>query len=133
MRERALRHPLVSLLLLEVGCLAAPISSSREPGTQFLIVACNQAFHVQFSDASQGARADSVVNGTLSGFVSGRLGHGDGGFNAPWHWHLKPESTYVVQAAVEVCDGCPETVEAGGFFQLGSYCPWSSRMVRREL
>jgi len=106
---------------------------------QFVVDACHtpstpsgQPFRIRLTDSTEIAWAEAVIRGTSGRFVLGRLAHGDGGFNAPWHWHLKPDSTYLVEAAIELCDACPTAVEAGGLFQLGSFCPVTSRVVRRE-
>ena len=59
------------------------------------------------------------------------LRRGDGGFNAPWSWHLDPAETRFVEAAIEVCDGTPSYVEAH-LAEFPTYCPWGARIVRER-
>ena len=54
-----------------------------------------------------------------------------GGFNGPWTWHLDPDQTQMVEAAIEVCDGKPSYVEAHKS-DFPTYCPWSARIVGRK-
>lgn len=64
----------------------------------------------------------------------GTLEAGSGGFNAPWSWHLVPESVGFADVATEVCDGCPHMVEEDLAYwvgRVGRFCPWTSRIVER--
>jgi len=69
-------------------------------------------------------------DGTI-GVVIGTLRAGDGGFNAPWSWHLDPGSVRAVDAAIEVCDGTADMVEADleYWLELGQFCPWGAEIV----
>lgn len=53
---------------------------------------------------------------------NGPLRRGDGGFNAPWTWHLDPAETRFVEVAIEICDGRPSYVEAHQP-DFPRYCP----------
>ena len=77
-----------------------------------------------------------MANGRV-GVVAGNLLRGDGGFNAPWSWHMDPTTVTFPDAATEVCDGCPSFVEtsvrnAVPGSSLGSYCPWSAQLIARD-
>lgn len=59
-------------------------------------------------------------------FPIGSLAPGDGGHNAPWHWHL--EDAALTELAIELCDGTPSMVEADLSYWLGTvgqFCPWA--------
>ena len=58
----------------------------------------------------------------------GTIVDGDGGVNAPWHWHLDPASVEFVDVAMEVCDGLPSHVEDGTLTST-SYCPWGPKVI----
>lgn len=57
-------------------------------------------------------------------------------YNAPWGYHLQPESVEFFEMAAEVCDATIVYVEehleqVGGTFLPGNrWCPWSSHLVR---
>ena len=74
--------------------------------------------------------AQENLRGANKRFPIGPLRRGNGGFNAPWSWHLDPDRVRLTEAAIEVCDGNPSYVEAhlDEFLGLG-YCPWGGRVV----
>jgi hypothetical protein len=52
----------------------------------------------------------------------------DPGVNAPWSWHIDPESLHFADVTTEVCDGLPSYVEDGSL--SGNYfCPWSAEVI----
>lgn len=74
------------------------------------------------------------VKELLAGGEEGRIPVGtvvrddDGGVNAPWTWHIDPETLEFADATIEVCDGLPEYVE-DGTITSDTYCPWSAKAV----
>ena len=58
----------------------------------------------------------------------GTIMDGGGGVNAPWSWHLDPDTFEFTDMATEVCDGLPSYVE-DGTLTSPSYCPWSAVVV----
>lgn len=94
-----------------------------------------ESFRIQLDDPARIAQAAALVGAGHRKVVSGRTRSGDGGVNGGWHWHLAPESIEFVDAAIEVCDGCPHDLEGNPAYwidQLGRYCPFSSEIVARE-
>jgi len=68
------------------------------------------------------------------GVISGELIAGDGGFNAPWSWHLDPATVHAPDLAIELCDGRPSMVEEDLDYWLesvGTFCPWGAKVVGR--
>lgn len=115
------------------------------PGTTaiFLVRACvgsdkaplGETFRVRVEDPDLAARLDARVGLGTGAIVSGVPVSGDGGFNAPWSWHLDPSSIALSDNAIELCDGCPSDVEADLAYWIGTvgrFCPWTSEVVRRE-
>ena len=46
-----------------------------------------------------------------------------------WSWHVDPQNASFADAAIELCDGLPSSIEANKPYWLGtvkSYCPWSA-------
>jgi hypothetical protein len=71
--------------------------------------------------------------------ISGQIDYGNGGHNrnaTHWFlWHFIPTQWDLVDAAVEICDGCPYTdIDSNPYYwietSIGYYCPWSSKPVR---
>ncbi len=94
---RSLRRGFLSLALLWAACGTGPEFSTTR--AQFLVTACEssdvpqgQQFRIQLHDSVQIVRAMTALQrpDSAAHMVVGRLAHGDGGFNAPWHWHLYP-------------------------------------------
>jgi hypothetical protein len=139
----AVPQPLIVALSLLLGSMLPGCDSTapRDQEARYLLRACRwegnpdgELFRVILRDTAQIAAADLELRDRWGRFVSGRLAPGDGGFNAPWNWHLIPDSTWVAEFAIELCDGCPSAVEdyLDGWLELGMFCPWSAQFVRRE-
>jgi len=89
-----------------------------------------EVFRILLRDPSLIRQARALVGAGQQRIVTGALAQGDGGFNAPWNWHLDPDTIGFVEAAVEVCDGCPSFIESnGGHWDSGRYCPWRSEVI----
>ena len=68
----------------------------------------------------------SIPNGEL------RRGPGLANHNAPWSWHLDPDTTSMAEVTIELCDGVPSYVEANldqWIDQVGRYCPWGATLI----
>ena len=72
--------------------------------------------------------ATDCLEGRKRLIPTGEVAPGDGGFNAGWGWHLKPETVRFAEVAMEVCDGKPSDV---GNITSRRYCPWTARIVQR--
>lgn len=98
--------------------------------TDFVVSVGSDSFVLRASDPETIRLAFDNLRGRNTRFPIGPLRHGDGGFNAPWSWHLDPDAVRLTEVAIEVCDGAPSYVEAhvDEFAPLG-YCPWGARIV----
>jgi hypothetical protein len=94
----------------------------------------NETFRIILRDAAEIARAESVLHRGPLKVVIGRLVSGDGGFNAPWRWHLKPDSTWIADLSIELCQGTPSVVEEEleGWLEYGLLCVTPAEIVARE-
>jgi hypothetical protein len=101
------------------------------PFVDFVVAVDDQTFVLRVSDPETIAAGYANLRGRDSRFPSGPIRRGDGGFNAPWSWHLDSAETRFVEAAIEVCDGEPRYVEGhvADYLQVGGYCPWAARVV----
>jgi hypothetical protein len=65
--------------------------------------------------------------------ISGPIAAGAGEDNAPWNWHFEPDAWTLIDLSAEVCDGEPSYVSEHldeWIEDVGTYCPWSSRLSR---
>ncbi len=109
-----------------------------DPGSDlpiFVVEVSGEQFKVRVADTMQVRLFEERRASGAEGVINGPLEEGDGGFNAPWSWHLDPELVHVVDLAIEICDGRPSMVEADlsyWFVSVKQFCPWGARVVGRE-
>lgn len=99
----------------------------------FRVEACgDESFRILLRDPELIAQAEAEIGAETPKIVNGALVAGDGGFNAPWSWHLDPASIEFAELTIELCDGCPHMVEEDldqWIDVVGRFCSWSSRVV----
>ena len=121
-----------------IGLTAMACEDVVEPLARavFEIQITDEKFRVEVTDPVQ---IDSFAARLASGVeanITGELRAGDGGVNAPWSWHLDPETVAVAEMTMEVCDGRPSFVEDDLDYWLetvGRYCPWGVKVVARVM
>lgn len=127
--SRAVSAMAMAAVMSAAGC-DVPISPSR-PVAEFIVSVAGEQFVLRTVDPETIRLAEENMRGLNGRFPAGPLRRGDGGFNAPWSWHLDPARTRFVEAAVGVCDGRPSYVEQHRS-DFASYCPWGARVVERR-
>lgn len=119
-------HAVLALLL--AGSWAC--GSSQGSTSEFLVAVGQETFVMRTTRPDVARLALESFQGRSTRFPIGPLIPGDGGFNAPWSWHLDPDRVDMTELAVEVCDGTPSYVEAHrADFEAVGYCPWAGRVV----
>jgi len=121
------------LSLVLIGSAAYYATSSTSPrGKYFLVDVHGERFIIYVTDAETIELAIENMQGKNKMFPMGELGRGDGGFNKPWSWHLKPDTVRMVEVSIELCDGTPSFVEDELEYWLETvknYCPWGGRII----
>ena len=130
---------IATAMLLLASC---DTSDPDPPGATFSVRACQdsnaspagETFQVRIQDSDVITEAEGLLAAGEQRIITGPLRRGDGGFNAPWSWHLDPDSVEFADFTIELCDGCPHMVEADLDYWIetvGRYCPWSTELVAR--
>ena len=121
--------------IVQCGSPSAPVN----PQAVFRVRACvgsigtpeGQVFRVLLRDSRLIAQARALTG--MHKIVAGTVVSGDGGFNAPWSWHLDPGTVQIVDAAIELCDACPSYVETHLASWVGAtFCPWSAEILGEQ-
>ena len=129
--RRVERWMLAVLALLAPGC-GEPTAPGPEAVFEVRVV--GETFRAGVNDPEQIEALAALLASGEPANISGELVRGSGGVNAPWSWHLDPETVHVADVTIEVCDGLPSFVEDDLDYWLGTvkqYCPWGAKIVRR--
>ena len=118
-----------------VGIAACNDSSTAPaaPATYVIQVGTEQ-FKVRAEGAAVAALETRRQSG-VTGVISGKLVRGNGGFNAPFGWHLEPASIHAPDLAIEVCDGRPSDIDQDINYWVDTvkqYCPWGAKVIARQ-
>ena len=91
----------------------------------------SETFHASITHPDGIAQARALWSGSSTASIpNAELVCSPESWNAPWHWHMRPETVRFAEATMEVCDGEPSFVEANcATFGAGRYCPWSAQMT----
>ena len=101
----------------------------------FVIEVNTEQFRLRASEPAMQAKLRAHLASGRVGVIYGAVRSGNGGFNAPYRWHLAPETIETPDVSIELCDGRPSDVESDLAYWLGNvqaYCPWGARVVREE-
>jgi len=115
-----------------VSCGNDPVGPGSIP--TFRVRVSGEMFLVQVTDPDRVSALEARLAAGTEGVISGDLVAGDGGVNAPWSWHLDPETVEAPDFAIELCDGRPSMVEADLSYWLdtvGRFCPWGATVVEQ--
>lgn len=120
-------------IVLLAAIVVAACTSPTQPGStaDFIVDVDGERFVLRLNDAETIQLAEENRQGRNQRFPLGPVRPGDGGFNAPWTWHLDAAATRFVEVAIEVCDGRPSYVERNQG-DYATYCPWGARVVGRR-
>ena len=106
-------------------------SPSQTPGAGVVVTfrVVGEEYKVLITDAALIAHAqDLLAGGEQRRIPSGLIMRGDPGVNAPWTWHIDPDSLEFADMTMEICDGLPSHIEEGTL-TIDRYCPWSAEVI----
>lgn len=117
--------------VLLAACGSSADGLRPQPAQEFILEVSGENFRIRTTDPAIATKLNQRRNSATRGVVSGRLIRGNGGFNAPWTWHLDPASIEVPDVSMELCDGRPSMVQGSIDYWVDTvrfYCPWGARV-----
>jgi hypothetical protein len=126
------------LLLAAMAILSGCHGAADSDTAYFKVAGATEAdtFVIALTDPATIAEARALASGQEpSKHVTGLVVAEAVPYNAPWSFHLDPDSISFAEMSIEVCDAATTYVEehlaeVGGAFLPGRrWCPWSSRVV----
>lgn len=129
-----------TLVLLLVAPAVAMLPACDDDPTlpelpaRYEVEVSGETFVVRVTDADQAQQLEARLTSGEEGVLSGELAAGDGGYNAPWSWHMIPSMVHAPDVAIELCDGRPSMVEEDLDYWLETverFCPWGAKVVER--
>ena len=122
----------IAAVLLIAATACDDDGTGPEDTAEFVIEVEGEEFRIRVTDEATIEDLEERRASGNEGVILGALVEGDGGYNAPWSWHLDPATIQVADAAIEVCDGRPSMVENDLDYWIdtvGTFCPWSAQVV----
>ena len=123
LRHTGFRSPMSALALIVLACSQAAAPNQY---TRFRLRdnVTSDRFQVEIAGRGAVAQADSLIRSQVPRYVIGKPVAGDGGYNAPWHWHLDPNSIAFGESVIEVCMTTAPSVEQAldSWTRLGLVC-----------
>ena len=122
---------LITLLLLS-GCDSNDVNSDEPEAPTYIIQVTTETFRVQINDAAVAAEAEQLLLSGEAKNINGPLVAGDGTFNAPYGWHIHPDSVTFIDATIELCDGAPSFIDDDLDYWINTvkyYCPWGIKVI----
>ena len=83
------------------------------PGARFRLrpSSDSEPVHLEIAASATVAQAESLLRSGDARWAIGAPRRGDGGFNAPWHWHIDPATVSFAEITIEACQATPSYIE----------------------
>lgn len=131
MRRRHILIAAIIIIALVAGGSYIYLANETR-GTYFVVDVLGERFTMLVVNQQAIEDALDNMNGLNTMHPIGVLDFGDGGFNAPWSWHYKPETVTMTDVSTEACDAEPHFVQENLNYWVNTvkyYCPWSAKIV----
>ena len=127
-----------SLFLLVVATVVIHVNINAQTEAYFVLTVepREETFVVKMTDPAKIQMARDILSGKIKDRygISGTVVNKPVCYNAPWSFHLAPESLIFFQVFAEVCDSELQGIEDGvtnGTIEPGTrWCPWSSLLLK---
>lgn len=125
MRHLILLGVVTGLALGPIGCSD---SSGPTEGARFRFreSLTSDVIRLDITAAAVVAEAASLLQSGEARWLLGTLRRGDGGFNAPWTWHLDPASISFAEVTIEACQTRASAIanDLDYWIGFGQVCIW---------
>ena len=129
-----IRRLLVPVLLVLPLLVPAPAGGVESQAQVATIETARGRFRAVITDPAMIELArQELAGGGDAGVPYGPLAWGDGGVNRGHRWHVT--ELRFADATIELCDGTARMVDRDTRYwveTVGSFCPWSGRVVKLE-
>ena len=91
----------------------------RDPLTQDVV-------RLEITGAEGLAQAEDLLGSGQGRWALGTPKRGDGGFNAPWTWHIDPASVTFAEVTIEACQTAMSAIDddLDYWIDFGQVCIW---------
>lgn len=91
----------------------------RDPLTQDVV-------RLEITNAGGRAQAEDLLASGEGRWALGTLKRGDGGFNAPWTWHIDPATVTFAEVTIEACQTAMSAIDddLDYWIDFGQVCIW---------
>ena len=105
----------------------AGCTPDRNPVATFQVI--DETYKIELATPELVEHAQALLDGEqVAAIPNGTVVRGDSGVNAPWSWHIDPQSLEFAEITIEVCDGLPSYVE-DEIVTSPNFCPWSAQII----
>jgi hypothetical protein len=123
----------IAAVIVAVGAIAALVILTAvlapRPVVATFEVAGSETYKIELATPELIEHAQALLDGeNVAAIPLGTVVRDDAGPNAPWSWHIDPESLEFAEITIEVCDGLPSYVE-DRTVTSEQFCPWSAKIV----
>ena len=114
---------LVALTGLSCSDSTDPVASAsfsfRDPLTQDVV-------RLEISSPQALDQAEDLLRTGVAMWAIGTPRRGDGGFNAPWTWHIDPASVTFAEVTIEACQTAASAIgdDLDYWINFGQVCIW---------
>lgn len=115
---------LLAALLACAGCDDStgpdgPVFVFRDPLTQDVV-------RLEITNAEGRAEAEDLLASGAARWALGTPKRGDGGFNAPWTWHIDPATVTFAEVTIEACQTAASAIDddLDYWIDFGQVCIW---------
>jgi hypothetical protein len=101
------------------SCTDSAVAPQSVGRFRFHDPAHSEFVRLEVRDLATVVQAESLLRSGQARWATGRPRRGDGGFNAPWHWHLDPATVAFAEITIEACQTWPSGVEQDLDYWIG--------------
>jgi hypothetical protein len=115
---------LSALILAGIGCSDSSGPDDvrfvfRDPLTQDVVT-------LEVNNSEGRAQAEDLLRSGEARWALGTIKRGDGGFNAPWTWHIDPATVTFAEVTIEACQTAMSAIDddLDYWIDFGQVCIW---------